>query len=137
MIEVTDPTAIAFDYWDNYPTDNPFLLNGFKGTFAFSEHLLIPEALTEFLIEKFRPRLKEGRKNHIQVIPLEEINDVLNDIWEGPGSMSKVVRETYQMKYDRTADSDDDTVTTSVFKGYEAPTYESNLNPNAVDRIEK
>jgi|TARA_B110000977_G_scaffold10097_1_gene13194 hypothetical protein len=135
MQQVTDPTSTAFTYWDNYPQDNPFHLNGFKGTFAFSDHLLIPEPLTEFLLEFYRGRTGERRKNHIIAIPLEEINELLNEQWEGPGSMSKIVRMTYELKANRLLESPVDSK--SALKGYEAPTYESNLNPNAVDRIEK
>tara|TARA_B100000780_G_C20978025_1_gene390694 strand:+ start:179 stop:589 length:411 start_codon:yes stop_codon:yes gene_type:complete len=135
MKQVTDPSSLAFKFWDNYPTDNPFLLNGFTGTFAFSEHLLIPEALTEFLLEFFRTRLGERRSNHIKAIPLNEINDLLNEVWEGPGSMSKVVRMTYELKANRLLETPVDSK--SALKGYEAPTFESNLDQTVVDRIEK
>ena len=135
MIQVTDPTSTAFDYWDNYPQDNPHLLNGFKGTFAFSDHLLIPEPLTEFLLEFYRGGIGERRSNHIKAIPLEEINDLLNEQWEGPGSMSKIVRMTYDLKANRLLENPVDSK--AALKGYEAPTFESNLDQTVVDRIEK
>ena len=81
----------AIRYWSNQPTEHAWSLNGFAGTFAYSDHRLIPEAITEFLLEHFRSRVGEARKNHIKAIPLEEINDLMNEVWEGPGSMVKIV----------------------------------------------
>lgn len=102
MLNVTDPTSITFKFWDNYPTDNPFLLNGFTGTFAFSDHSLIPEELTEFFLEYFRTKIKEGKsKRNIEQIDLGVLNDLINELWDGPGSMSKIVRMKYKLKANR------------------------------------
>jgi hypothetical protein len=129
-----DSRSIALNYWSEQPTDQPWLLNGFKGTWAFSDHSLIPDVILEFLLESFRDRLGELRKGHIKSIPLNEINDLLNEVWEGPGSVIKLVNLTYDMRYNRystnTIDAKD------VMKGYEIPTIESNLGENVVDRLE-
>jgi hypothetical protein len=42
------PTAVS-TYWANMPTDDPFSINGFAGTFAFSDHSRIPEPHVEFV----------------------------------------------------------------------------------------
>ena len=135
MFNFTEANASAVKYWSEQPTDQPWLLNGFKGTWAFSDHALIPEVINEFILEYFRPRLGEMRKGHIKVIPLNEINDLLNEVWEGPGSMVKIVNMTHNMRIARLDVAPDDTK--DPLKGYDTPTIESNLGENVVDRIEK
>ena len=92
-------------YWARQPINDPGTLNGFKGTFAFSDHLLIPQGITEFLLEHFHKKCFKGsntwKKNHIQAIELEEINELMNEIWEGPGSMNKIATLTNEMRIQR------------------------------------
>ena len=65
--------------------DNPYHPAGFKGTFAFSDHSLIPDVFVGFLMRHFgRMRLKR--------VPISEINDLLNSVWDGPGSLEKIFR---------------------------------------------
>ena len=65
--------------------DNRFSVNGFQGTWAFSDHNLIPQIFNGFLQRHFGVmRLKR--------IKLEEINAILNELWEGPGSLAKIFR---------------------------------------------
>ena len=109
------PAAVS-EYWANQPTDDPFSVN-------------------EFLLEYFRKRLGEPRKNHIKAIPLEEINEVMNDVWDGPGSVIKLVNLTYELRAERFKDAPADVKNT--LKGYEVPTYESDIGKSAVDKIEK
>ena len=79
-------------YWDAQPTDKPYLLNGFNGTWALSEHSMISGELMNYLHEVFH---KEER---LKRVPIEQINKCLNDVWEGPGSMSKIARLTVEMR---------------------------------------
>ena len=79
------------NYWEQQPTDVPYYLNGFAGTWNFSEHKLIPESLHGFIMESF-PKIEK-----IKRIPLEDINDLMNDVWEGPGSMPKVIQKYQEM----------------------------------------
>ena len=130
-----DSRSIALNYWSEQPIDKPWLVNGFAGTWAFSDHSLIPDVILEFLLESFRDRLGELRKGHIKSIPLNEINDLLNEVWEGPGSVIKLVNLTYDMRYNRYSTNPIDAK--DVMKGYEIPTIESNLGENVVDRLEK
>ena len=92
-------------FWAKQPTNDPQTINGFKGTFAFSDHLLIPQGITEFLLEHFHKKCFKGsntrKKNHIQAIELEEINELMNEIWEGPGSMNKIATLTNEMRIQR------------------------------------
>ena len=65
--------------------DNRFSVNGFQGTWAFSDHSLIPSVFNGFLQRHFGVmRLKR--------VKLEEINALLNELWEGPGSLAKILR---------------------------------------------
>lgn len=135
MYNVTEASKnSAIKYWESQPTDQPWLLNGFKGTWAFSDHSLIPGEIVEFLLESFRNRLGEMRKDHVKSIPLVEINDLLNLVWEGPGSMSKIVNLTYDMRLNRYNNMPKSTE--DIFKGYDTPTIESNLGENVVDKLE-
>lgn len=122
------------EYWESQPTDQPWLLNGFKGTWAISDHSLIPAEVMEFLLESFRNRLGEMRKSHIKIISLDEINDLLNEVWEGPGSVSKIVNLTYDMRQSRY--KTDPASEKDPLKGYNIPTIESNLGENVVDKLE-
>ena len=130
-----DSRSIALDYWTQQPTDQPWLVNGFKGTWAFSDHSLIPDVILEYLLESFRDRLGEFRKGHVKSIPLNEINDLLNSVWEGPGSVVKLVNLTYDMRSNRFSTISNDAK--DPLKGYDTPTIESNLGENMVDRLEE
>jgi len=99
-------------FWANQPTTDPMSVNGFKGTFAYSDHLLIQQGITEFLLEYFHKKCfktaNSNRKNHISSIPLEEINELMNEIWDGPGSMSKLATMTNEMRMARLWDDDEE-----------------------------
>ena len=79
------------EYWERQPTDQPWLLNGFNGTWNFRDHSLIPTSLHNFIFEHF-PKVEKFKR-----IPLEDINKIMNDVWEGPGSMTKIVRLKNEM----------------------------------------
>jgi hypothetical protein len=71
--------------------DNPYSVNGFRGTWKFSDHTLIPDTLFGFLTRHF------GQAK-LRRIPLEKINQVMNELWEGPGSLEKLFRLELEMK---------------------------------------
>ena len=73
-------------------TEQPWLVNGFKGTWAIGDHELIPSSLRNFLCECF-PHVERFKR-----IPLEDINRTLNDVWEGPGSLDKINQLTAELK---------------------------------------
>lgn len=88
-------------YWEQQPTDQPWLVNGFKGTWNFTDHNLIPDSLRNFIWANF-PKIERFRR-----IPLEDINQVMNDAWEGPGSMVKLAHLTLELKQQRLASGSD------------------------------
>jgi hypothetical protein len=63
--------------------DNPYAVNGFNGTWSISKHNLIPDVLLGFLQRHFG-------QFRIRRIPITDINAVLNELWEGPGSLEKI-----------------------------------------------
>ena len=72
--------------------DDPYRLNGFAGTFAITDHRRIPEVLLGFLQHHFGIyRLKR--------VSIDKINEALNEIWEGPGSLEKVLNAELEMKH--------------------------------------
>jgi len=92
---IREKISFVRTYWDNQPTDNPHTLNGFDGTWAFTSHSAIPESLRNFIFESF-PKATKFRR-----IPLEDINALMNDVWEGPGSMSKIQKLYNEMRAER------------------------------------
>ena len=135
MYNYVSSKASSVAYWESTPTDQPWLLNGFNGTFAYSDYSLIPQPILEFLHEYYNKKLGDLRKNHIKTIDLNEINDLLNEVWEGPGSMPKLVASTHDMRIARLNVASDDVK--DPLKGYDTPTIESDLGENVVDRLEK
>jgi hypothetical protein len=97
--EIRAKIASIDTYWENQPTDQPHTLNGFAGTWAFSDHNLIPDGLRNFIMESF-PKVEKFKR-----IPLDQINTLMNDVWEGPGSMPKIARLTKEMRIARTNSS--------------------------------
>ena len=85
----------TMEYWESQRTDLPYTLNGFSGTWNFSDHNLIPESLINFIMESFPKEEKFKR------IPLEDINALMNDVWEGPGSMPKIMTLLRDMRAER------------------------------------
>ena len=98
--------------WAKQPIDDPNTINGFNGTFAFSEHSRIPQGIVEFLLEHFHKKCfkvaNSWKKNHIEAIELDEINELMNEIWDGPGSMTKVSDLTNEMRLVRLTPEEDD-----------------------------
>jgi len=75
-------------------------LDEFEGPFAIRDHSLIPGELLNYLSERFYTTARLSR------VPLDEINSALNEVWSGPGSVSKV-REAYlELKQARRARGD-------------------------------
>ena len=99
-------------FWAKQPIDDPNTINGFNGTFAFSEHSRIPQGIVEFLLEHFHKKCfkvaNSWKKNHIEAIELDEINELMNEIWDGPGSMTKVSDLTNEMRLVRLTPEEDD-----------------------------
>lgn len=88
-----DEAKILNDKIDFYKRDidNPFSVNGFRGTWQFSDHTLIPNTLYPFLSRYFGI-------SRLRRIPLEEINKLMNEVWEGPGSLEKLFRLEAEMR---------------------------------------
>jgi|TARA_R110000803_G_scaffold20150_6_gene52132 hypothetical protein len=100
-------------FWANQPIDDPNTINGFNGTFAFSKHSRIPQGIVEFLLEHFHKQCSSSKtanskKNHIEAIELDEINELMNRIWDGPGSMNKLATLTNEMRIARLWNNEDE-----------------------------
>jgi hypothetical protein len=102
-------------------------LDSFSGKFSISDHSLISEVLTEYLIEVFYNKIDSkwvnNRQHILSHIPLEQINEELNGVWEGPGSVAKVKQLTRNSRDARLGMIDDDT----ALKGYVTPTVDDEL----------
>lgn len=71
--------------------DNPFHPAGFKGTWAITEHKLIPDVLRSYL-QRYFGVMRLNR------VPIADINSQLNSVWTGPGSLEIIFREEYAMQ---------------------------------------
>ena len=71
--------------------DNPFHPAGFKGTWAITDHKLIPDMLRSYLQRHFGVM-------RLNRVPLVDINSQLNSVWTGPGSLETIFREEYAMQ---------------------------------------
>ena len=65
--------------------DNRFSVNGFCGTWQISDHRLIPDVFRGFLQRHYGVM-------RLQRIKIEDINILLNELWEGAGSLTKIFR---------------------------------------------
>lgn len=79
-------------WWAEQPTDNENTINGFSGEFAFTDHELVPNCLRDFVIENFPKKEKFDR------VSLDDINNLLNSVWQGPGSMVRITMLTHQLR---------------------------------------
>lgn len=88
-----DEAKILNDKIDFYKRDidNPFSVNGFRGTWQFSDHTLIPNTLHPFLTRHFGT-------SRLRRVPLDQINKLMNEVWEGPGSLEKLFRLESEMR---------------------------------------
>ena len=71
--------------------DNPHHPAGFKGTWAVTDHKLIPDVLRGYLQRHFGIM----RLNRVKI---EDINIHLNTVWTGPGSLEQLFREEHAMQ---------------------------------------
>jgi len=92
MLDYKTVAISQIEYWYNKPCDQENTLNSFDGTFCFSSHDKVPEVLKHLVIEKF------PKKASFDSVPLEEVNSFLNSVWEGPGSMARLVLLIHQLR---------------------------------------
>jgi hypothetical protein len=84
MLDMTKELEAKIEFYKK-EIDNPHSVNGFRGTWKFSDHNLIPDVLRGFLQRHYGVM-------RLQRIKLEDINKLLNELWEGPGSLEKILR---------------------------------------------
>lgn len=77
-------------YYEQF-IDIPYHVNGFRGTWQISDHDLIPECLREFLTLSFGT-------TRLERVEIEEINRLLNEVWDGPGSMTKLLQMEHELR---------------------------------------
>jgi len=106
------------EYWSKQSTDARGTLNSFDGEWNFSDHQLIPDVLMNLIEEMFFFRYN----NKISKVPLSEINQALNEIWQGPGSMPHVIDQTFELRKKRHALTDYDDP--SLLRDIRIPTIE-------------
>lgn len=69
-------------------------LDKFEGKFAISDYNLIPELLVEYLSEIFYDKIENKwvatKRHQLASVSLDAINEQLNSVWEGAGSVDKI-----------------------------------------------
>jgi len=95
MLDYSEMAATHANYWLNQKSDGEFYIDNFDGEWQITDHKLVPTAVRDFLMERF------PRKERFDQIPLKDLNAALNEAWEGPGSMAKLILLTEQMRQAR------------------------------------
>ena len=90
IFEIALEDTIKF-YNDPKIIDCPHAVNGFRGTWKLSDHRLIPDIFRMFIMRSFKV-------NRLSRISLDKINALMNDVWEGPGSLEKILRKEFEMR---------------------------------------
>ena len=88
------------DFWKSDPVINDGGINSFDGTFQITDITKISEHLYPYLMARFGIEY-DGRGFPLKRIEPSAINEVLNEIWEGAGSMAKVAEETLALTQSR------------------------------------
>ena len=93
-------------------------INSIKN-FAFTDTELVPELFRNFAVEHFK--LERFRR-----VDLDKLNQVLNEMWDGPGGAAAISDYVWDIRIARRAGGDD---TVDALKGYNTPTVDSDLAP--------
>lgn len=98
MLDYSRMAAIHCVWWNDQPVDEESnSLNSFSGEWQIEDYDLIPsETLKNYLMEQ------NPRKEKLSQISIKEVNRLLNEVWDGPGSMARVVLETERARQART-----------------------------------
>jgi hypothetical protein len=113
------------EFYSNMRSDSDsFTVNAIQ-QFAFSDTELVPQLFQEFAVEYFN--LERFRR-----VNLDELNNKLNELWEGPGSAAKISDMVWDIRISRREGK----ATTDALKGYETPTIDSELGEPAPE-VEK
>lgn len=87
--------------------------------FAFTDTELVPELFRNFAVEHFK--LERFRR-----VDLDKLNQVLNEMWDGPGSAAAISDYVWDCRIARREGTED---TLDALKGYDTPTVDSDLAP--------
>lgn len=68
---------------------------GFSGVWAFEEHSKIPQVLRSYLQRHFGVL-------RLTTVAINNINQHLNSVWDGPGSLSKLMAMEYELQLQNT-----------------------------------
>lgn len=92
MLDLEEIRATKYRYFDSH-SDCPHHPFGFRGTFAFSAHELVPEPYHEFLLLSFGV-------DKITKISLEQINALMNREWDtaAPSPMRHIYELTRELR---------------------------------------
>jgi len=79
MMNHTALKAHTDEFLSKLPIDEPFTLNSFNGTFAFTDHDLVPGLIQDLV-------LSQRSEDKFKKIPITAVTEIANKFWEGPGS---------------------------------------------------
>ena len=85
--------------------------------FEFRDPARVPELFRNFAVEYFG--LERYRR-----VNLDKLNDVLNELWTGPGGAAAISDLIWDIRIQRRSGNTD---VSSVFRGIETPTVDSDL----------
>lgn len=82
MLDINAIYERKIEFYDKQ-VNIPNSVNSFNGRFDFRDHDNIPEVFHEFLIRYFA-------ESRLHRLSLMKINELLNSIWQGPGSLKLI-----------------------------------------------
>lgn len=92
MLDLKQQMLDRVDYYSQEEfVNNPSHPNGFAGTWQLQDHAQIPQVLRGYLQRRLGV-MRLRRK------PIEEINSALNEVWQGPGSVARILELEYELQ---------------------------------------
>lgn len=113
MLDITQAKHCQHAYYAEQPTDCAWQLNGFTGTFEYTDPARVPELFRNLAVEYWG--LEKYRR-----VDLAKLNQLLNELWEGPGSCAKISDIIWDIRIARREDLLG--VRKDPLKGYVTPT---------------
>lgn len=124
MLDLEKCKQRQHQYWSEDSTVGPNTLNGFAGTFNYTDPARVPELFRNLAVEYF------GLERY-RSVKLDRLNDLVNELWEGPGSCAKISDVIWDIRIARRVDPT--APRRDPLKGYATPTIDDYVATQADD----
>ena len=95
MYNYSEAYLSSREFYERQGTDDPYSLMGFRGTFTFSDHSLVPELIQTYVLRK-------TKYERFRQVPLELVNTLAREIHGGePGVALRILDSLAEMAVER------------------------------------